>query len=269
MGDPFLTVFSLSGVDHAPRAAPPWLLPSANGAPWWVAEYDNSGKWIATGWRRQAIHTDRTGLNLNLFPTAPDDLVSPEVLDADDGTLRREGKTTKPFTSGQIQRGGWYGYGRYEVVMEPSAVNGLISAFYVYTGPYFGDSHEEIDIEFLGKDTRRIHLNTFTDGRALDDPPWIELGFDAAEHPTHFAFEWRQDAVIWEVDGTEVHRISEVDLIPRPPAKIYIDLWAGAPGLANWSGRVADDARGEMLVQCASYSPLDVTTPQCSDLMPK
>ena len=40
------------------------------------------------------------------------------------------------------------GYGRYEVVMTAAKGNGIISSFFTYTGPYFGDPHDEIDFEF-------------------------------------------------------------------------------------------------------------------------
>ena len=253
-GEPFLTVWPVTGLAKQ----------------WWVAEYDHRAKWFVNGWRKQGIAFAEDGVTFKLSPTPAENLRSVAEMKADDGTLMKAGKTWKKFTTGQIQRSGWYGYGRYEIIMKPSATDGLISAFYVYTGPHFGDAHEEIDIEFLGKDTSKIHLNRFTDGMSLqEEAPFIDLGFDASEQPRLYAFEWHADRVVWEVEGKEIFRLTSEDGIPRPPAKIYIDLWAGGPGQSDWSGEAADDAIGDMLVQCVSYSPPETDRPKCSDLVAK
>ena len=251
LGEPFQTVFPISGM----------------GDQWWMAEYDHPADQFRTAWRKSGVEIATDGLRFSLEPTMPDKIVDGSVLAADDGTLIADGVTTKPFTSGQVQRRRWYGYGRYEVVMQPAAGEGLITAFYVYTGPYFDDPHEEIDIEFLGRDTNRVYLNRFRDGQPLADPAWIDLGFDSTAKPRLYGFEWRQDALIWFAGETELFRITDPDQIPRPPAKIYLDLWTGGKGQANWSGMAAPDATGEALFQCASYSPPHRETPQCSDLV--
>ena len=41
--------------------------------------------------------------------------------------------------------------------MQPGRGSGLVTALFTYTGPYAGDPHDEIDIEFLGKDLTKIH----------------------------------------------------------------------------------------------------------------
>ena len=251
LGAPFQTVFPIAGM----------------GDQWWTAQYDHPADWFRTAWRDSGVAVATDGLRLSLEPTPPDKIADVAMLAGDDGTLLAEGLTNKPFTSGQVQRRRWYGYGRYEVIMQPAAGHGLISAFYLYTGPYFGDSHEEIDIEFLGRDTTRVYLNRFRDAQPLADPVWVDLGFDSAEQPRLYGFEWREDALIWFAGDTELFRITDPDQIPRPPAKIYLDLWTGGKGQADWAGVATPDMTGDALFQCASYSPPHRDTPQCSDLM--
>ena len=250
-GEPFQTVFTFSGL----------------GSQWWIAQYDHPADWFQTAWRETSIDFNPSGVAFGLNPTDPDNIVEPSVLKDDDGTLMSTGLTTKAFTSGQIQRRKWYGYGRYEVVMQPAVGEGLISAFYLYTGPYFGHTHEEIDIEFLGRDTSKIYLNRYRDGQQLEDPLWLDLGYDASEKPRLYAFEWSEDSLVWYAEDTEIFRITGADQVPVPPAKIYLDLWAGGDGQAEWAGEAAADSAGIALVQCASFTPPTLDTPQCSDLM--
>ncbi len=248
----FISIFPLAGVKS--RA-------------WWVAEYDHPWSKFITAWRDEGVSVDERGVTLSLFPTPEENIVTREKMDANRKELFENGKTWKPITSGQIQRVGWYGYGRYEIVMQPSDVFGLISAFYVYTGEHFGDTHEEIDFEFLARNPDQVFLNRWVDGEPLPREVHHELGFVASERPRVYAFDWQEDAVVWYADGEEIYRVDQEDGIPRPPAKIYFDIWAGADRDARWSGTAAPDAEGQMLVQCVSYRKTGEDEPQCSDFM--
>lgn len=249
-GEPFMTVFPLAGI----------------GPEWWIADYDHPAPWIQSAWRKHSVIEEASGIRIELTPTPEGKRTTTAKLDADDGTLKDEGITAKKFVSGQVQRRKWYGYGRYEIVMQPAAAEGLITAFYVYTGPHFGDSHEEVDIEFLGRDTSKIHLNRFLDGKPMEDPVWKDLGFDASEKPRLYAFEWYQDRITWYVEGDEVFTLQGAEEVPRPPAKIYLDLWANGPGLASWAGEAQDSSAASALVQCVSFSRPNANTLQCSDI---
>ncbi|WP_193789575.1 family 16 glycosylhydrolase [Salipiger sp. CCB-MM3] len=241
---------------------------SGLGKEWWLAEYDHPAKWFRTSWRKDAAHAGPAGLSITLQTVPEDRRVSAGEMAADDGTLHSAGKTAKDFVSAQLQRRKWFGYGRYEVVMRPASGAGVISAFYLYTGAHFGDSHEEIDIKFLGKDTTRVEFNRFRDGEPLAEPPSVDLGYDAAQEPTLYAIEWTEESISWFYGETEAFRIRDASMVPRPPMKIYIDLWAGSARQADWLGMVAADVEAETLVQCVSFVPAGKSgMPQCSDLM--
>ena len=100
--------------------------------------------------------------------------------------------------------------------MKPSANGGTASTFFVCTGPYDtkyvldenGDyvldengqrltqnnPHDEIDIEFLGKDTTKVQFNFFVDGKGGNEYMY-DLGFDASEEFHTYGFRWEVDAI--------------------------------------------------------------------------
>lgn len=251
LGEPFRTVFPLAGLTSR----------------WWRAEYDHSGLWQETGWRKQAVSVDEAGVRLHLKPTAPETRVPLEAMNSNGAKLIRDGKISKKFVSGQLQNNKWFGYGRFEIVMQVAAGAGLISAFYLYTGRQFGDTHEELDIEILGKDSSKVQFNRFRDGKQYKDHPWMDLGIDSAAAPHLYAFEWSEDSISWYVGDRLMFWLDGAEQMPRPPMKIYVDLWAGGAKHATWSGVAPEGTRAEMLVQCVSYSPLEGGTPTCGDLM--
>lgn len=125
-----------------------------------------------------------------------------------------------------------YHYGKYEVRMKAAKNTGIVSSFFVYTGPSFGTPWDEIDIEFLGKDPTKVQLNYFTNGIGGNEV-LIDLGYDASEEFHNYAFEWKKDAIHWYIDGKLVHTATEN--LPVTPAKIMMNLWNGV-GVDEWLG---------------------------------
>lgn len=147
------------------------------------------------------------------------------TIDVDSGS----GKTV-PYSGGEYRSKDFYGYGLYEVSMKPIKNDGTVSSFFTYTGPSDNNPWDEIDIEFLGKDTTIVQFNYFTDGEG--DHEYIhELGFDASEEFHTYAFEWQPDKIVWLVDGEEVHSAEES--IPVTEGKIMMNAWCGS-GVDGW-----------------------------------
>jgi len=135
-----------------------------------------------------------------------------------------------PYAGGEFRSREFYGYGRYEVSMKPIKNDGVVSSFFTYTGPSDNNPWDEIDIEFLGKDTTIVQFNYFTDSRGNHE--YIhELGFDAAEDFHTYAFEWHEDKIVWYVDGEEVYTATEN--IPVTESKIMMNAWCGE-GVDGW-----------------------------------
>lgn len=168
-----------------------------------------------------------------------------------------------PWSAGEINSRKFYGYGRYEAFMAPAKGSGLVSSFFTYTGPFFGDPQDEIDIEFLGRDTSVVHFNAFRDGRARGDAE-LNLPFDASEALHLYAFEWHPDAITFFVDGVAVHRIDANEhLLPRTPGLIYGNIWTGR--LYGWHGRINFEPGVTAKFGCISFQKFGTDTRQCSD----
>lgn len=135
-----------------------------------------------------------------------------------------------PYSGGEFRSKDFYGYGMYEVVMKPIKNDGVVSSFFTYTGPSDSNPWDEIDIEFLGKDTTIVQFNYFTDGKGNHEYVY-ELGFDASEDFHTYGFDWQKDKITWYVDGKAVYTAEEN--IPSTPSKIMMNVWPGT-GVNGW-----------------------------------
>lgn len=144
--------------------------------------------------------------------------------------LDGQGNGAIPYSGGEFRSREFYGYGYYEVCMKPIKNDGVVSSFFTYTGPSDNNPWDEIDIEFLGKDTTKVQFNYFTNGKGNHEKV-VSLGFDAAEDFHTYAFLWEENAITWYVDGVEVHKASLN--IPKTPSKIMMNVWPGT-GVDGW-----------------------------------
>lgn len=209
----------------------------------YLAEYEMNEDWIKIAYRERNIRFDREGMTLTLAKTP--------------GKL--------PFSGSEFQRNGTYGYGRYEAVLKASEAGGAVASFFIYTGPYFGDPHDEIDFELLGRAPRAVYVNYFNrdDKDQLEVPLW----FDAAQGYHLYAFEWAPDSIRWYVDGVKIREVNAKTAsvkIPTTTARVMVNLWAGAGPSAEWTGQ-AEFSRTTATYRCISHVPMGQTAAQCSD----
>lgn len=180
--------------------------------------------------------------------------------------VRSDQDGTQPYTGGEIQSDAHYHYGRYETIMRPARGSGLVSAFFTYTGPWHGDPHDEIDIEFLGMDTTRIHFNYFRNGRRGRDATF-DLPFDAADADRLYAFEWTPDGITWFVENVPYYATLPDDpMLPKTPGKVILSLWTGQPFMQGWHGAQTFGSPAAAHVSCVSFVPLGKTGRSCSDV---
>ncbi|WP_294491026.1 glycoside hydrolase family 16 protein [uncultured Ruminococcus sp.] len=153
----------------------------------------------------------------------------------EDGVMKLKIDSVIPdeYTAAEHRTNDFYGYGLYEVSMKPIKNVGVVSSFFTYTGPSDGNPWDEIDIEFLGKDTTIVQFNYFTNGQGNHEFVY-DLGFDAAEEFHTYGFEWKADSITWYVDGEAVHTAEEN--IPSTPSKIMMNVWNGK-GVDGWLGK--------------------------------
>ncbi len=199
---------------------------------WHVAEYDFDHPMFDTDWRTDHA-TVEDGLTLRVAP--------------------QTGKANG-FTGGSIRRTLPTHYGRYSAIIHPAAGEGLVTGFFTYTGPAYGTRHDEIDIEFLGKDTTRLHAAWFVDG--VLNSRFIDLGYDAAAAPRLYAFDWLPDRIRWYADGELILEITEADgPLPHVPGMLFANLWAADHSVAIWSGKTRPDISATARMNCASFAP--------------
>jgi GR25 family glycosyltransferase involved in LPS biosynthesis len=147
-------------------------------------------------------------------------------------TLREELTHVRSLTSAAIASRQKFLYGTFAAELRPSNVSGLITGMFLHrNGP-----RQEIDIEFLGKDTTKMLVNVYynpgIEGTKLEygyrgTPTLIELGFDAAEVFHRYEIEWHTHTIRWRVDGYVVHErvLWNPTPIPNLPMEFNVNLW--------------------------------------------
>ncbi len=126
-------------------------------------------------------------------------------------------------------------YGFYAVSMKSAKCSGVISSFFGYTNAPVWD---EIDIEFLGKNTGQVQFNYYTSGKGGHEFV-LDLGFDSSEAFHEYAFDWQPGSITWYVDGVAVYRATEE--LPSHPMQLMMNVW-NCRGADAWSGAL-DPAR--------------------------
>ena len=151
-----------------------------------------------------------------------------------------EGKeTTLTHTAGEIRSHKLYGYGDFEVRMKPTNIPGTVSTFFTYTDKWNStngqpNKHDEIDIEFLGKDTNKVQFNYFVGGQGGHEFLY-NLGYDASKEFHNYGFRWEKNRISWLVDGKTVHQVcGDENTLPSMPGRIISSYWPHSP--SAWSG---------------------------------
>ena len=123
-------------------------------------------------------------------------------------------------------------YGRFEVDIKPAYSPGVVTAFFLHRN----DPWQEIDLEFLGYDTRKLLLNVYynpgTPGTRCNfgnrgTPVLIDLRFDAAADFHRYAIEWDPLEIRFFVDEHLVHVRAAWEPTPIPdlPMQLFCSIW--------------------------------------------
>jgi endo-1,3-1,4-beta-glycanase ExoK len=200
---------------------------------WIVSDGWHSGEWFSTEWRRsQATLTDRGAL-LTLAASPAD--------------------AAKPYISGEIASRREFQYGYFEARFRMPHGAGLISAFFTYTRPNGPDSRNEIDMELLGRDPRRLELVYHVADQATLEV--IRLRFDPSRGFHTYAFDWQPDHIRWYVDNRLVHisRGGRVGELTRPQ-RMFASLW-NSERMPRWLGPIdPTEAPWRMTIRCMAYA---------------
>lgn len=170
-------------------------------------------------------------------------------------------------TLGAIQSSMRYGFGRYETILRAAKTKGAVTSFSISTGPALGTTHDEINVDILGIDTRSLYLGVLKDG-VMSHAETVRLPFDTSRGFYHFAIEWRPDRIVLYVDGKEFHRIGEGPFeVPQYAGRVNLSTWTGTKPSQDWHGRAAFVGKVSAEFSCVSFTPLgDDPQSTCSDL---
>lgn len=160
-------------------------------------------------------------------------------------TLIKKCSGVREYKSASICSRNTYLYGRFAAVVKPANVSGLITGIFLHRN----SPRQEMDIEFLGKDTTRMLVNVFYnpggDGARLDfgyrgTPVLIDLGFDASAKFHQYEIDWSPTAIRWFVDGELVYKRAnwEPTPIPHLPMQLFVNLWP--PRSEELAGKLSD-----------------------------
>ncbi len=168
----------------------------------------------------------------------------------------------RDYKSGEYRSTDFYHYGTYQVRMKPTSAAGTVTSFFLYIDSWDGVPHEEIDIQFLGKDTTRMQINYHMNGNS-DHVLLIDLGFDAASNFHTYGIKWTPDAIHWLVDGVQVHtEDGSQGILPSSPMRIMINFWPGT-GVDDWLDPFVYNSPLESEYDWISYTvPAEIFLPQ-------
>lgn len=147
--------------------------------------------------------------------------------------LSIKGNSWSGYTGAEYRTQQAFGFGMYDVSMKPIKNDGVVSSFFTYTGPSDGTVWDEIDIEFLGKDTTKVQFNYYTNGVGNHEYLY-DLGFDASQSFHQYGFYWDSKSITWYVDKKPVYTATRN--IPQTPGKIMMNVWNGK-GVDEWLKR--------------------------------
>jgi endo-1,3-1,4-beta-glycanase ExoK len=199
----------------------------------------------------------------------------PEMLQVQDSVLSIQVRKNphpelpKPYDGGDMGSNEFRSYGLYSVRMRASAARGTVSAFFLMNRWQPAEwEHKEIDIEFLGKDTRRVQLTThdFQKGGTVwkSSAKSIDLPFDWSADFHEYAILWTPESVTWFADGVRLRTTR--DYVPHEPLQIRANYYAGdprTPGIREWLGPLQDaDLPAHTDYDWIRFVPLQDVPPQ-------
>lgn len=146
--------------------------------------------------------------------------------------VRKESLGVRDYGAASISSSSRYLYGRFEAVIQPTNVSGVVTGFFLHRN----SPRQEIDIEIAGNRPDRLLVNVFynpgDEGARFDygyrgAPSHVNLGFDASRSAHCFIIEWHPGEIRWLIDDQLVHR--RVDWNPTPiphlPMTLHVNSW--------------------------------------------
>lgn len=155
-------------------------------------------------------------------------------------------------------------YGKFEARMQMAAGSGTVSSMFLYyNDSYLGGAEpwREVDIEILGKSPNSFQSNIITGNASNkvmselhhDVPGGTNTGFHT------YALEWTPDYVAWLIDGIEVRRSTDQQVIDLrdKDENLRFNLWSSTQTswVGAWDESILPIHQYINWVQYSAYTP--------------
>lgn len=201
---------------------------------WFLSDGWSNGVHWENSWSKDQVSIGPEGLTLKMQRAAPG--------------------ADKPLVSAEMQSAGVFRYGYFEIRMRAPKGDGIVTGFFTYAGAQNGRPPNEIDVEIIGRNTKRVELVTHAGVSSRMAP--VRVPGDAAKDFHVYGFDWQPDYVRWYLDGKLVHQITGAHAHRLVnPQKLIINLW-GSRTLHEWVGDLdGDGGPWELTTSCVAYAP--------------
>lgn len=163
----------------------------------------------------------------------------------------------RDYASGEYRSNGHYQYGVYTVRMKAVGQEGVVSSFFIHTGPSEDNPWDEIDMEITGKNPTQLQTNYYTNGQGGHEFN-ITLGFDASAGFHTYRIEWMPDYISWYGDGDLKHtEDGSHGALPTTAGRIMMNFWPGTDSVNAWLGDFVYSSPVAAQYDWVSFEPVD------------
>lgn len=149
----------------------------------------------------------------------------------------------KPYLGVEYRSKETVEYGKVEARVRFAKGSAVVSSVVLIYTPWPPDDWNELDIEFLGKNTDQVQFNHMINIPPADPisghrqyPELVTLNFDPGTDFHDYTIEWVPGRARFSVDGKMMHETTEEMARMVLPQNILLTIWASDS--AGWAGPV-------------------------------
>jgi len=149
----------------------------------------------------------------------------------------------KPYAGVELRSVETLTFGKLEASVRFARGSAVVSSLVLIYTPWPPDDWNELDIEFLGKNTDEIQFNHMVNIPPADPesghvqyPELVPLAFDPAAEFHTYAIEWEPGEARFFIDGMLYHTATEEMQRMVLPQNILLTIWAS--DAVSWAGPV-------------------------------
>lgn len=157
--------------------------------------------------------------------------------------LTASGDAEKPYSGVELRSAETLTFGKVEASVRFARGSAVVSSLVLIYTPWPPDDWNELDIEFLGKNSDRVQFNHMINIPPADPasghlqfPELVTLDFDPSEDFHTYVIEWEPGEARFFIDGVLLHTASEEMARMVLPQNILLTIWASDS--AAWAGPV-------------------------------